>query len=92
VATTQKIFNSLVADGAISVRTGSFRTHDNLRTRLVKLFATHKKTLNSIGYADSSESFGVCATWDEGAGTSTYTLAVPKKATAAEYEIVEPAQ
>jgi len=89
MATTVDIFNKLVADGAIKVRTGTQSTHDNLRIRLVKAFSTHKKLLNDIGASDGTDnSLGVCATFHLGSGISTFTLQIPKKSKGIEYEII----
>ena len=89
MASTQQIFNKLVADTSISIKTKSRRAHDNLRIRLVKLYSRHKNTMRDIGYDVSVDGFGVCASYSNDTGLSVFTLNTPRKSKPMDYQIVE---
>jgi signal recognition particle GTPase len=86
LSSIHKIFNDLVVNKKIEVKTETKLQHENLRTRLVKLFSEHKKTLKDIGAEDETSVFSLCGSFDSGRGISTFKLA--KKRGAAEYEVI----
>lgn len=84
------VFNQLIADKQVSIKTASKLAHENLRVRLCKLLSRHKFTMADIGYSDPDSVLSVCATFDGTNGTSTYSLALRRRAAATTYEIVRP--
>lgn len=93
--TFSKIFNQLVADGKISVKTSTKQEHENLRTRLVKHFSYHKETMVALGVEDDQHSFSVCASFETSTGISVFRLGVRKGGIAREtkeFEIIVDAQ
>lgn len=80
MASTQGIFDQLVEAGSIAIKTDSLRSHDSLRTRLVKLYSTHKKLLDSIGADDGSGALSVSGEFDPVTGISKFFIRVAKKA------------
>lgn len=87
-AKIHEIFNKLVEDRKLLVRTSSKDAHENLRTRLVKLFSRHKKNLEDLDFLDGTEELSMCATYDETSGTSSYSVDRRKSAKVVEYEIL----
>lgn len=67
------------------------KNHENLRTRLVKLFSRHKSTLSDIGYDDGSGVLSLCAEFTglDGSGTSVYKIDKRKEKNRIEYELIE---
>lgn len=86
-----QLFNQLVEKKELSVKTLTKTNHENLRTRLVKLFSRHKSTLTDIGYDDGTGVLSVCAEFlgIEGAGTSVYKIDKRKAQEKVDYEIIE---
>lgn len=91
MAKIREVFNQLVDQTTIKIKTGSIKAHDSLRTRLVKLYSSHKKLLDSIGVVDDSGTFGVSANFDSDKGISTFHLRVPRSRFEGkiDYQIVE---
>lgn len=88
-AKIHEVFNQLVTDKQVKIKTTTVTAHDLLRTRLCKLFSHHKDTLEAIGFSDSSSSLSVCASFDADSGVSTYRLQLRKHSKEVTYEIVE---
>lgn len=85
-----EIFNKLVEDHHIVVKTGDQKSHDALRIRLVKLFSRHKSLLEDIGVDDGTSILSVCATYQPDTGHSTFHIQRRKALEASkEFEIVE---
>lgn len=80
MANAKSIFDQLVEVGQLSVKTGSILSHDSLRTRLVKLYSTHKKLLDSIGADDGSSALSISGEFDADTGISKFFVRVAKKA------------
>ena len=90
MARTLEIFNRLVEEKHLVVKTGDFKSHDGLRIRLVKLFSRHKSVLEDIGFDDGTSILSVCAKFDPATGNSTFHI--QRRQTnqiAREFEIVE---
>lgn len=84
-----QLFNQLVEKKKISISTKDAISHENLRTRLVKLFSRHKSTLSDIGYDDGSGTLSVCAEFLAESGISTYKIDKRKRKETTEYELIE---
>lgn len=87
-STVSTIFNRMVLEKEIKVRTESLRSHESLRVSLVHFFSKHKTTLKDIGFDDESCTLSVCAHYDLSSGVSHFRIAKRKLSTR-EYEIVE---
>jgi len=78
MSTVHNVFNQLVASPtrSIIIATDSLRAHDNLRTRLVKLFSRHKDLLTSIGAGDDDVRLSLSADFSADSGTSKFTIRI----------------
>lgn len=79
MAKVREIYEQLVEQGSISVKLQSVKAYDSLRTRLVKLYSTHKKLLDSIGASDSSSVLSVSGEFDAITGTCTFWIREAQK-------------
>lgn len=84
-----QLFNQLVEKKELSVSTKTKTFHENLRTRLVKLFSRHKSTLSDIGYDDGSGVLSVCAGYSSVDGISTFKIDKRKEKEKVDYELIE---
>lgn len=84
-----QLFNQLVEEKKISIKTKTKTAHENLRTRLVKLFSRHKSTLTDIGYDDGSGVLSICAEFLAESGISNYKIDKRKEREKVEYEFIE---
>lgn len=90
MARLKEIFNRLVEEKILVIRTVDKATHESLRIRLVKLFARHKAVLEDIGADDGTGELSVCAYFDVDSGTSTFRIQERKtKQSSQDFEIVE---
>jgi len=90
VARVSEIFNRLVEEKHLVIKTGDFKSHDSLRIRLVKLFSRHKIVLEDIGFDDGSSILSVCAKFEATTGHSTFHIQRRQtNQVAREFEIVE---
>lgn len=90
MARIHEVFNRLVEQKHIVIKTGDLKSHDAIRIRLVKLFTRHKNMLEDLGADDGSCVLSVCATFDLASGRSTFHIKKKKAAEAArDWEIVE---
>lgn len=90
MARTSEIFNRLVEEKHIAVKTKTTISHESLRIRLVKLFSRHKIVLEDIGFDDGTNVLSVCASFNVDTGVSTFHIRRRKhKEEVQDYEIVE---
>lgn len=95
MASVLEIFNRLVEEKHITIKTSNFKTHDALRIRLVKCYSRHKDLLRDIGVDDGSSSLSVCAMFAPSSGTSTFHIRRRKSSEEGQkldFEIVETPQ
>lgn len=79
MAKVSQIFNKLVEERKISIKTGDKKSHDALRIRLVKLFTRHKTMLDSLGASDDSSTLSLSAEYQDSKGISQYFIRPAKK-------------
>ena len=87
------LFSVLLDKKEISVRTGSKKEHDNLRTRLCRAFSRHKQLMETLDPADPDLRLSISAAFVADSGVSTFAVrkrgAGPGGVEAKEYEIVD---
>ena len=76
--TFSKIFNNLVADTKVFVKTNTRKEHELLRTRLCKHFSRHKDTMLALGVDDDSSGMSILAEFKEATGISIFKVGVRK--------------
>lgn len=90
MARVSEIFNRLVEEKHLVIKTDDFKSHDALRIRLVKLYSRHKSVLEDIGFDDGTSTLSVCAQFDVATGHSTFHIQRRQtNQVAREFEIVE---
>lgn len=63
--------------------------HENLRTRLVKLFSRHKGNLSDLDYDDGTGELSLCAEFNSIGGVSVFKIDRRKRKEPVEYELIE---
>lgn len=74
MATVHKLFNELIDKKKISVRSDTPVDHDNLRSRLCKLFSKHKIMLDELGADDGDSNLSLSADYNGTSKTSTFYI------------------